>query len=133
MSPGRPPVAGDQDGPTYDIDLRSILAFLACVVAVVALTGLVRAAPRTVTALVVGTMFALALNPVVDFLTRRTRLTRSWAIATVFFVSALAIAALAVLLIPPAAGQVQDLGRDLPRSISELGDLPVVGEYLRDA
>jgi len=133
MSPGVPTAAGDHDPPAYDLDLRSVLTFIACFVALVAVTGLVRSAPRTVTALLVGTMFALALNPVVEFLTRRTRLSRGWAIATVFFVSALAVAALAILLIPPAVRQVQDLGRQLPQSISELGQLPVVGRYLEDA
>lgn len=133
MSPGVPTAAGDHDPPPVDLDLRSVLAFIACFVALVAVAGLVRLAPRTMTALSVGTMFALALNPVVEFISRRTRLRRSWSIATVFLVSALAIAALAVLLIPPAASQVQDLGRQLPQSISKLGELPVVGPRLVDA
>lgn len=133
MSSAEPDAAAQPDPPAYDLDLRSVFVFMACFVALVAVTGLVRSAPRTMTAMAIGTMFALALNPVVEFITRTTRLSRSWAIATVFLVSGLVIVALAVLLIPPAVRQVRDVGRELPDSIRELGDLPVVGHYLRDA
>jgi predicted PurR-regulated permease PerM len=133
MSSGVPGAARATETVRYDLDMRSVLVLITCLVSLYTVLSTVRAAPRAMTALVIGSMFALALNPVVEFLMARTRMRRPLAVATVFAISFLVFAAVAVLLIPPAVGQVEGLGRQLPKSIAELGQLPVVGPALERA
>jgi predicted PurR-regulated permease PerM len=116
-----------------DLDVRTMLAFCACFTALVAVTATVHAAPRTVTALAVGGLLALAMNPLVEAVQRRTRLKRSSAVGVVFATFAVVVTALAIVLVPPAVSQAKNLGRDLPRVVHQLGDLPVVGPRLNRA
>src|SRR5436190_14412370 len=48
-----------------DLDWHSVVVVLAAFVALIALTGLVRSAPHTLTTVIIGTLLALALNPAV--------------------------------------------------------------------
>lgn len=110
-----------------------MLAFCGAMVGLVAVTAGVRGAPRTMTALAVGGLLALALNPVVEAAQRRLRLGRPFAVGFVFAGFAVVATVLAVVLIPPAVDQARRLGEDLPRVVGQLGDLPFVGERLEDA
>lgn len=110
-----------------------MLAFCGALVALVAVTAVVRGAPRTMTALAVGGLLALALNPVVEAVQRRLTLTRPYAVGFVFAAFALAVMVLGVVLIPPAVEQAQALREDLPRVVGQLGDLPFVGDRLEKA
>ncbi|MDP9403033.1 MAG: AI-2E family transporter [Actinomycetota bacterium] len=122
-----------QDRLEVDLDWRSVLVFLAAFSALVALTGLARAIPRTITAVAVATLLALALNPLVALVERRLRLARPPAVAVVATVAAVVVAALALLLVPPAVRQAGALGRELPAVVADLEDLPVVGDDLAEA
>ncbi|MEO6712402.1 MAG: AI-2E family transporter, partial [Mycobacteriales bacterium] len=122
--------AGDR---MYDLDPRTIFTAIACFVAAVTLVGVIRAAPRAATALVIGCLFALALNPLVEFVMRKTRLPRTWAVAAVFTTAAVALVVLGVLMIPPASKQISDVSEQLPKSISELGQIPFIGDQLENA
>jgi predicted PurR-regulated permease PerM len=110
-----------------------MLAFCGCFTALIAVTAAVREAPRTMTALAVGGLLALALNPLVETVQRRTRLTRASSVGLVFATLAVVATALALVLVPPAASQARNLGRDLPRVVHQLADLPVVGPRLERA
>jgi predicted PurR-regulated permease PerM len=116
-----------------DLDVRTMLAFCGCFAGLVAVTAAIHAAPRTMTALAVGGLLALSLNPLVETVQRRTGLKRSSAVGLVFAVFAVVAAALAVVLVPPAVRQAQNLRQDLPRVVRQLGDLPFVGPKLRHA
>jgi predicted PurR-regulated permease PerM len=116
-----------------DLDVRTMLAFCACFAALVAVTALVRGAPRTMTALAVGGLLALSLNPVVEGVERRAKVSRAPAVGIVFAAFALVVTALAVVLVPPAVKQARQLGDDLPRVVHQLADLPVVGPRLEKA
>lgn len=116
-----------------DLDVRTMLVFCGCFVALVAVTGVVRAAPRTMTALAVGGLLALSLNPLVEGVQRRTKVGRPYAVGIVFAAFAVVVSALAVVLVPPAVDQAAKLGEDLPRVVGQLGDLPLVGDKLKDA
>jgi predicted PurR-regulated permease PerM len=107
-----------------------LCAFLA---GLVALRYLVSGAPRTMTALAVGGLLALSLNPVVEAVERRTGAARTYAVGMVFGTFALVVTGLALVLVPPAVEQAQALGADLPRVVNQLGDLPFVGDDLREA
>ena len=113
-----------------DLDWRSVLVVIAAFVALLGVTGLVRSVPRTLTALIVGLILALALNPMVSAIQRTARVRRVIAVGMVLTGFAVAVGVVGLLLVPPAIRQGRDLGRELPRVVSELGSLPVIGDDL---
>lgn len=122
--------SGDRE---FDLDPRTIFVAVGGFVVAVTLLGLVRSAPQAATALTIGSLFALALNPVVEFVMRKTRMSRTWSVATIFVAAASVFIALAVLMIPAATRQISGIGEQLPKSISELGQIPIAGRYLENA
>jgi predicted PurR-regulated permease PerM len=116
-----------------ELDWRSVAWVLAAFAGLAAATTAVRAAPRTVTALAIGTMVALALDPLVVAVQRAARVRRSVAVALVLAGFLTAVVGLALLLGPPAVREARNLERDLPRVVRQLDDLPVVGDDLREA
>jgi predicted PurR-regulated permease PerM len=80
----------------------------------------------------VGTLLALALDPVVTALARRLR-RRSIAVGVVLSGFIAVVLLLAAVFGPPAAKEAQNLSDDLPQVIHDFGDLPVIGHRLRDA
>jgi predicted PurR-regulated permease PerM len=104
---------------------------LATFVAVLAFTGLVRSITRTTTALVIALILALALDPIVNAVQRSAKVRRSVGVALVLSGFAVMVIAVSLLLVPPAIRQGRDLGRELPRVVNDLGNLPVVGDDLR--
>lgn len=115
-----------------DLDWRSVAVFVTALLALVALVALVRNAGRPLTWLGVGTLLALALDPLVSNLEQRVR-RRSIAVGVVLVGFLLAIVALVAVFGPPAAKQARDLSKDLPGVVDDLGDLPIIGRQLRDA
>ena len=123
-----------EEAPTeVDLDWRSVVVFLAGFVALAAVTGLVRGATRTLTWLVIGTLLALALDPLVTRLKRRLGGHRGAAVAVVLGGFLLAVLLLAAVFGPPAVRQARDLSQDLPQVVEDLGELPIIGPQLQDA
>ena len=119
----RPP---DRNDLVVDLDWRSVLWVLGSFVALLALTGLVRGASRAFTWLVLGTLLALALDPLVSRLKERFGL-RRWAAVSIVLASFLvAVAALAAVFGPAVARQVRDLRDDLPSVVEDLGLVPAL-------
>jgi predicted PurR-regulated permease PerM len=133
--PPRRRAADDDVVPSrrVDLDVRTMLAFCGCFVALVTVTAIVRGAPRTMTALAVGGLLALSLNPLVEGVQRRLDVARSSAVGIVFALFAIALVVLAVVLVPPAVAQAKALNDDLPRVVGQLADLPFVGDQLDKA
>lgn len=130
------PEAEGPDGPgpvAVDLDWRSVAVFLAAFVALAAVTGLVRGATRSLTWLVIGTLLALALDPLVTRLKRRLGGHRGAAVGVVLGGFLLAVTLLAAVFGPPAVRQADELSEDLPAVVEDLGELPVIGSQLRDA
>jgi putative heme transporter len=123
----RPPVR------VVDLDWRTLAAALGTFAGLIIVTGFIGAVPRTVTAVAVGTIIALGLNPLVGLVERRLSVTRGGGVAVVLVGFVLAIVAIGLLLVPPAVRQGRDLGRDLPQVVADLEDLPVIGERLAAA
>lgn len=115
-----------------ELDWRSVAVFLAAFVGLAALTGLVGSAGRPLTWLGVGTLLALALDPLVSRLEGVVG-RRSIAVSVVLVGFLGAVFALVALFGPPAARQARDLGEDLPGVVEDLGDLPLIGRQIRDA
>jgi predicted PurR-regulated permease PerM len=115
-----------------DLDMRSVAALLAAFVALLAVSGIVRSATRTLTWLTVGALLALALDPLVSKLEARVG-RRSVAVGVVVAGFLVALASLVALFGPPAARQARNLSDDLPQVVAQLDDLPIIGGRLAKA
>jgi predicted PurR-regulated permease PerM len=129
------PVAGAEKGPVREVDLdwRSVAWVMAAFVGLLALTALIRGAPRATTVLAVGTLLALALDPLVERLTRRLGGHRADGVAAVMLGFLVLVVAAGALLIPPAFDQGRDLSRETDRVVGQIEQLPVVGDDLARA
>jgi predicted PurR-regulated permease PerM len=116
-----------------DLDWRSVVWVMAAFVGLLAVTALIRGAPRAITVLAVGTLLALALDPLVMRVERRIGGFRATAVAVVM-VGFLALAAAGLaLLVPPAIDQGRDLSRETDRVVGQIEQLPVIGDDLERA
>jgi predicted PurR-regulated permease PerM len=113
-----------------DLDWRSVAVFLAAFVALTAVAGLVRSATHSITWIGLGSLLALALDPLVSRLQARVGGRRRIAVAVVLSGFLVAVVALVALFGPPAARQARDLSRDLPGVVSDLETLPFIGDSL---
>jgi len=116
-----------------DLAPASIAVLLLSIAGLFLVTGFLRSIPRTATAVGVGTLIALALNPLVAACERRLTVRRGVAVATVLAGMFAGLTLILTLLVPPAARQARNLSGDLPAVIQDLGELPVVGPRLREA
>jgi predicted PurR-regulated permease PerM len=135
----RPPggnVASVSDPPprhetlVVDLDWHAVVVAIGVFLVLTAAVGIVLAAPRTLTWCVIGSLLALALNPLVGGVQRRLHARRGVAIAVVLSGFVIAVALIAVLLGPPAARQASHLKDQVPDVVKQLGDLPVIGKQL---
>jgi putative heme transporter len=115
-----------------DLDWHSVLVFLGAFAALLAARGIIRHVPRTVTALGIATILALAMNPLVAALERRG-LRRAPAVVTVLVGITAVFGVLAMLVVPPAVRQARDLTSERETVIRDLGKLPLVGDRLAEA
>jgi predicted PurR-regulated permease PerM len=129
------PVAGAERGPVREVDLdwRSVAWVMAAFVGLLALTALIRGAPRATTVLAVGTLLALALDPLVERVTRRLGGHRADGVTAVMLGFLVLIVAAGALLIPPAIEQGRDLSRETDRVVGQIEQLPVIGDDLARA
>ena len=128
------PVAGtDATVERVDIDLHSAVP-IAIAFAVLAVTiWFVRSIPRTLALTAIATLIAVALNPVVEALRRRTGWQRKYAAALVLAVTgAIAITTLALVTVP-TINQIRTFNKEIPKTVDQLGSLPIIGPRLREA
>lgn len=116
-----------------DLDWRSVLWVMAAFVGLLAVTALIRGAPRALTVLGVGTLLALALDPLVVKVDRWFPGGRGAGVAVVIFGLFAAAAVVGALLIPRAIDQGRELSRDTDRVVGQIEDLPMVGDDLARA
>jgi predicted PurR-regulated permease PerM len=114
-----------------DLDPRSAIPFAVAFASIALGVWFVRSVPRTLTALAVGALLALALNPLVDALQRRTSWSRRVAAPIVLATFGVLFATGVALVTVPTIHQVQHLDRDIPHVVRDLEDLPVAGKWLR--
>jgi putative heme transporter len=130
VPPPREP--GGSSSTAIDIDPRSAIPFAIAFATLAATVWLVRSVPRTLTALAVGTLLALALNPLVEALQRRTSWPRRYAAGTVLALFALLFGLGVALVTVPTIQQARHLNSDIPKVVNDLERLPVIGKSLRD-
>jgi predicted PurR-regulated permease PerM len=110
-------------------------SFVWLVVAVLGALALIALFSNTTTMLTrigIGILVALALDPLVDKLQRRLHIGRGIAVGIVA-AGIIALAALLVLVLGPrAVDEARQFSEQLPDTVDQLEDLPVVGGWLRD-
>jgi predicted PurR-regulated permease PerM len=124
---------GSPDSASIDIDPRSAIP-IAIAVAVLAVTiWFVRSIPRTLSAVAIAALIALALNPVVERLKRRTGWHRRTAATVVLIVFALLASTAIALITAPTIREARDFNKQIPKTVKDLGKLPIIGPRLRQA
>ncbi len=125
----------DSTTPRRFIDIDPHSAVPICVAfAILAISiWLVRQIPRTLALLVVASLLAFALMPVVEALRRRTGWNRRY-VAAIVLVGAGVIAITTIVLVAvPTIDQVRQFNKDVPKTVDQLGDLPIIGPRLHEA
>jgi predicted PurR-regulated permease PerM len=104
-----------------EISSRTILRILALTAAFIALLALAYIARRPLIWIGTAFFFAVALNPAVEFFTRRMpRKNRALGAATVFFIMLGILAFLLISFIPPLIDQSASFSKQLPHYSDEL-------------
>ena len=116
-----------------DLDPRSAIPLAVAVALFVIAVWFIRSIPRTLSSLALATLLALALNPLVEALKRRTGWHRRTAAGVVLVATALFIAVVVALITVPTIREVRDFNKQIPQTVKDLGRLPVVGPRLRAA
>jgi predicted PurR-regulated permease PerM len=88
---------------------------------------------RSMTIVGVGVLLAFAIEPLVLSVQRRTGCSRGAGVGAVGTGLLIAFAALAIVVGPAAVRQATDFGDELPQTLEDIQDLPVVGPRLEDA
>jgi len=124
------PVATDE---LADLDPRSAVPVAVAVAIFAIAVWFVRSVPRTLSALAIATLLALALNPLVEALKRRTGWHRRTAVGVVLVTTAVIVSVAAALITVPTIHEVQNFNKQIPKTVQDLGRLPIVGPRLRQA
>jgi putative heme transporter len=141
-TPNGSPEGSDQDGAatgaavvvrSIDVDARSAVPLCIALAALMVAVWFVRSVPRTLTALAIATLLALALNPIVEAVQRRTHWSRAPAAGFVLAAFAVVIALVLMLLVPPTFRQVRNFDDQVPKVVKNLDDVPFFGDDLRKA
>jgi len=114
------------------VDWHSYLHLALGLLALLVLTGFARSATDSLTKIVIGGVLALALDRPVRLLQDRG-MSRGAASTVVSLVLVGVLVAVAVLLVPPAVRQAAAFSDDLPSTLEQFYDFPVVGDRIAEA
>jgi predicted PurR-regulated permease PerM len=130
-NPGSP--TQDEAPRRLDLDPRSAIP-LAIAFAVLAVgVWFVRSIPRTLTSAAIALLFALALNPLVELVKRKTGWHRRTAAGAILIAVAVIATTAIALVTVPTIREARDFNKQIPRTVHDLSDLPIIGSRLRDA
>jgi len=114
-------------------DLGTYIWICLILVLFYALLGLLISASHAVSLVIIGTVFALALNPLVLAAERRFKVHRVPAVAIVGAGLFLTATIVVLVLGPPAVRETAEFRRDLPKTIEQFYSWPVIGDSLKEA
>jgi predicted PurR-regulated permease PerM len=124
--------AGPSTGAGIDVDPRSAIPLAVAFATLATVVWFVRSVPRTITALAIGALIALALNPLVEALQHRTSWPRRYAASIVLVGFSIVFVVGVALVTVPTIRQVQGIDEDIPEVVDDLESLPIVGDRLRE-
>ena len=114
------------------LDWRTFVWLTLAVLGALALTALTSNTTTMLTRVGIGLLIALALDPLVDALQRRFSMRRGIAVAVVA-VGIIGLAAFLILVLGPrAVEEARQFSDQLPATVDELEQLPLIGGRLRD-
>ncbi len=117
-------------GMVVDLDWRTSATVVAGLLVLFSLFEVAQSARQALIWVAVGTLLALALDPLVRALGARLRCRRGVSVAMVLGLVVAAVGAVLVLLGPPAVREANAFSRDLPTVVAQLGAVPVIGPWL---
>jgi putative heme transporter len=117
----------------FDLDVSALAVVALAVIAFRLLFGLVSETGDLLTRIGTGVVLGLALDPVVSLVRRRFACRRSIAVAGVGATAAVFLAVLVLVMGPPAVTQAERFGKELPSTVRQMYDFPVIGPRLADA
>ena len=125
-------VPGAPGGSPTSIRTRRIPIAIAFAILAVSV-WFVRSIPRTLTLTAIASLLAFALIPVVEALRRRTGWRRRYAAAVVLVGAGVIAVTTIVLVTVPTIDQVRGFNKEIPKTVDQLGQLPIIGPRLREA
>lgn len=132
---GPPPAGGRPDTRRalhIELDLRSILLLGAGTVLLWELLAVAGTIQGALSGVATGLIVALGLDPVVTGLRHRLRCGRTTGVALVAVMAAVFLVVLVLFVAPRAVRQAEEFGRELPITLGQLYELPLIGGELRD-
>jgi predicted PurR-regulated permease PerM len=129
------PVANDDRSRRFvlgRLEVRSALRATAIVVIVVAGLALILDLSPVPVWILIGVTLSIALEPLVEWVERRTPLGRGSSIAVVVVGLLAVVTATLLLAVPSVAQSMRDLDDQLPRIAADLERLPLVGDELAE-
>lgn len=134
--PVEPPDESDRVRPPPGVatwrylDFRSAARATSIVVVLIVAIALVVDLAPVPTWIVIGIVLAMALDPLVGWLTDHTVLGRGSAVGVVVVSFLAVVATMLVFAVPSIAQSVRDLDDELPRIAADLERLPLIGDEL---
>jgi predicted PurR-regulated permease PerM len=130
--------ASDRDGgeserpPSVSLVLHPVLFvhIVSGLLAAFAVFALFHVAPRALTTIGVGVVFALALDPLVGAIRLNWGWSRARAVLLVTGAAIVLVATVVVVMAPRAVEQAREVSTDVPQTVREFYDLPIVGGWL---
>lgn len=126
------------DGPgprteTVEVHVGTLVGIVITTFALSVVIALAGAAEHTLTWIVIGSLLAMALDPVVRAVETRLHIRRSLALAMVIVLVVAGANLLVVAFGPRAIEEARGFASDIPGVVERLGELPFVGERLQRA
>lgn len=125
--------AAPDDRIVVDIEPMTLVRLSGAFIALVLLTTVVGSAPRTITALAIAGILAIALDPVVTRMASTLNVRRGIAVGLLALGAAIAASLAAALIAPPTIKQANNLSKDVPHVVESMTNLPLIGGRLEDA
>jgi predicted PurR-regulated permease PerM len=135
-------VTAAADGPSdaraagsrhIDLDPHSAVPICVAFAMLAIAIWFVRAIPRTLALTAIASLLAIALIPVVEAVRRRTGWKRRYAAATVLGLAGVFAITTVALVAVPTVNQVREFNKNIPKTVDQLGTLPIIGPRLRQA
>ena len=121
------------DGAVVHLDWRSAAWIGGGILAAFVGVEFVRNVPDSISRVGMGVLLAFALDPVVVRIRQRYECSRAAAVALVGAGVAALFAVLVFVLGPPAVEQAREFGAELPETVEQLYDFPLLGGWLEGA